>query len=107
MSLVEIKYIIFLDNCTQEYKKILVTNILPTNVTFKGIIKTISIPKLSIFDSTSTTCTYAIVNPNSKSELLELKDIGILFNFLTENSLNLHSAFSEVIKQDKFICYVS
>ena len=105
MSLIEIKYINILDS--KQYKKILVTNILPTDTTFKGIIKTISPPKLSIFEP-KRSCIYAIVNPNSKSELLELEKIGILFNFLTENSFKLHAAFSDVIKQDtKFICYVS
>lgn len=109
MSLIEIKYINYLDTFSKQYKRILVSNIIPTDSTFKSIVKTISAPKLSIFEPIQATkCWNVIMNTNSKSEFLELSDIGILFNFLTINNFTLHSAFSDVIKQDaKFICYVS
>ena len=56
----------------------------------------------------STKCNYAILNPNSKNELLELNDIGILFNYLTENGFNLHNTFNDTNKHNpNFICYVS
>ena len=109
MSLVEINYMNYLDSYEKQYKKILTVNMLPNDNTFKSIIKTVNAPRLSPFEPhTSSKCIYAILNPNSKCQLLELSDIGLLFNFLTINNFQLHSAFSDVIKNnDKFVCYVS
>ena len=109
MSLIEINYINYLDQIRKEYKKILVVNILPNDPTFNSIIKLIRSPRLSTFEPhTSSNCIFAILNPNNKKDLLELSDIGLLFNFLTVNKFNLHTSFNEVIKQNnKFICYVS
>jgi len=107
MPLIEIKYINYLDN--QQYKKILVVNMLPTDTIFLSIIKKVISPRLSIFEPLKPTrCILAIMNPDLKSEFLELSDIGILFDFLTKNNFNLHTAFSDVIKNNtNFICYVS
>jgi hypothetical protein len=109
MSLIEINYINFLDTIQQTYKKILVVNLLPNDSTFKSIIKTINSPRLSPFEShSSSNCIYAILNPQNKNKLLELSDIGLLFNFLSSNNFNLHTTFNETLKNNsKFICYVS
>ena len=109
MSLIEINTKIFLNKFDQQYKKILVVNLLPKDNLFKSLIKTINIPRPSIFEPIkSTKCSYAILNPNSKNELLELDDIGILFNYLTENGFKLHNTFNDTNKHNpNFICYVS
>ena len=109
MSLIEINSKIYLDKLSQQYKKILVVNLLPKDNLFKSLIKTITIPRPSYFEPIkSTKCNYAILNPNSKNELLELNDIGILFNYLTENGFNLHNTFNDTNKHNpNFICYVS
>jgi hypothetical protein len=82
---------------------------LPKNDVFKSIIKTTVIPRPSIFEPIkSTKCSYVIMNPNNKSQILELEDLGILFNFLTENGFTLHTSFNDTIKHNSnFICYVS
>ena len=109
MSLVEIKYTNYLDNQSKQYKKILVVNMMPTDTTFASIIKRVVSPRLSIFEPHQpTNCKLAIMNPTLKSEFLELSKIGLLFDFLTSNNFNLHTAFSDVIKNNtNFICYVS
>jgi hypothetical protein len=109
MSLIEINFMNYLDSYQKQYKRILVVNVLPNDNTFKSIIKTVNSPRLSPFEPhTSSKCIYAILNPNDKCQLLELSDIGLLFNFLITNNFQLHSAFSDVIKNnDKFVCYVS
>ena len=109
MSLIEISYTNYLDSIHKNYKKILVVNMLPTNQTFKSIIKQINSLRLSPFTpSNGTNCIYAITDPRNPNTLLELDNIGILFNFLVTNNFQLHNAFNDVIKQNsKFICYVS
>lgn len=109
MSLIEVNYINYLDRINGTYKKILTVNILPKNTVFKTIIKYMNVPRLSPFEPhSSSKCTYVILNPVNKCELLELDDVGLLFNFLTENNLNIHSTFNEVLKHNKkFICYVT
>jgi len=109
MSLVEINSSIFLDQITGDYKKILVTNLLPKNTLFKSIIKTMVIPRPSPFEPVkSTKCNYVIMNPDDKKEFLTLDNLGILFNFLTENGFTLHTSFNDTIKHNpNFICYVS
>ena len=109
MSLVEINYINFLDTIQQIYKKILVVNLLPKDNIFKTIIKVVNAPRLSTFEPhTSSKCIYAILNPHNKNKLLELSDVGLLFNFLSENNFKLHTSFNDTLKNNsKFICYVS
>ena len=109
MSLIEINYTNYLDSIQKKYKKILIVNILPSDNTFKSIIKHINMPRLSPFTPTSDSkCMYVIMNPNNPKQILELENIGLLFNFLTVNGFKLHTAFNDVIKQNnKFICYVS
>ena len=108
MSLVEIQSRIYLDSITQQYKKILVVNLLPNDQIFTSIIKTINIPRPSIFEPINNNkCSYVIMNPYSKGEILELKNISLLFNFLTENNFKLHTTFKDTIQLPNFICYVS
>ena len=109
MSLIEISYTNYLDSIHKNYQKILIVNMLPNDNTFKNIIKQINTPRLSPFTPHSgTNCIYAITHPNNYNKLLELEDIGILFNFLVTNNFQLHNAFNDVIKKNtKFICYVS
>ena len=108
MSFIEINSKIYLDNLTQQYKKILVVNLLPTDILFKSLVKTISMPRLSIFEPfKSTKCNYVIMNPNSKSEYLESNNVGILFNYLIVNGFKLHTTFNDTIINKDFICYVS
>ena len=99
--MIEITYINYLEH--NEYKKILVVNILPDNI-FKTIIKQIKPTKLSIFEPSSK-CIYAILNPENKSELLELSNIGLLFNFFTLHKFKLSTI--DIKQNKKFICYVT
>lgn len=109
MSLIQINYTNYLDSINKNYKKILIVNMLPTDPTFKSIIKQINSPRLSPFTPRNgANCIYAITHPDNKNILLELDNIGILFNFLVSNNFQLHNSFNDVIKQNsKFICYVS
>tara|TARA_Y100001970_G_C14170251_1_gene823726 strand:- start:598 stop:930 length:333 start_codon:yes stop_codon:yes gene_type:complete len=109
MSLIEISYTNYLDSINKNYKKILIVNMLPDDPIFKSIIKQINTPRLSPFTPhNGTNCIYGITDPRNQKTLLELDNIGILFNFLVSNNFQLHNAFNDVIKQNsKFICYVS
>jgi hypothetical protein len=106
-QLLEFKYTSYLDFCTKEYKKVIYVNLMPEDLELKKLIKIDKRPKLSPFHITDTKCMYFILNPNNTG-LLELENVGLLFNFLTKNGFNLLSTFSEIVKKDpKFICYAS
>ena len=108
-QLLEFKYTSYLEHATKQYKKVVFVNLMPEDNELKKYIKIGSRPKLSSFQyDTNTDCMYFVLNPNNKSELLEVENMGLLFNLLINNGFQLHSTFSEIIKNDpKFICYAS
>ncbi len=106
---------VYLDSRDQCYKKIIVINMKPIGA-LQNLIRQVQNKKLSPFQQISPCCPappclYAIKHPNT-GELLCMKDIAVLFSFLTSNGYTIESQLTNIMlksteKLDKLICFIS
>ena len=106
---------VYLDSRDQCYKKIIIINMKPVGL-LQTLIRQIQNKKLSPFQSKSgccapNPCLFAIKHPQT-GNLLCMKDIAVLFSFLTLNGYAIESQLTDIMlksteKLDKLICFIS
>ena len=113
----------YYDECNQYYKNIITINSMPS-APFKNLVKQITIPKLSEFETYDKCnpfpkCTYAVYKTNnnnnnckSSCDLMTPDDIPELYNFLLSNGYKIDTSLtkmmnsSDVKMTNRLLCYV-
>jgi len=106
---------VYLDSVDECYKKIIIINMMPTGP-LHTLIRQIHNKKLSPFQSNQgccapSPCLFAIQHPQTKN-LLCMKDIAVLFSFLTSNKYKIEAQLTNIMlksteKLEKLICFIS
>ena len=111
----------YYDSCNQCYRNILVINSEPIGP-LRRIVKRLNPPKLSPFydDYANNCCTtyngciYAIYDPNSCGELMQVDNVPILFSFLASNGYIIDTSLTTMMQKspvklgnNQLICFIT
>ena len=111
MPVFRIDKIVYLDKSTKCYKNIFIIQNPPTDTSLNLITRTISLNKLSPFNTFSQccenqSCARTFIN-NQNGEILTEKNIDILFSQLINAGYNIEYKMTKLIKDKKLVCFIS
>ena len=105
------------DNVTEQYMNIYVFDRKPGG-DLANIVRSLHVPKLSPFQDVhhnrcgSSSCIYAVYNPDQPSELLCIDDIATLFSWLMQKNYTIDTALSQMMNESRvkfkkrFVCFI-
>lgn len=96
---------IYYDTYNTCYKRILTIDRKPSSGTLNGIVKRLTMSKLSEFKQSTACCPidkciYALYNPHNPLELLTLEDQSLLISYLSENSFTINTALTQLMLEN-------
>ena len=111
MPVFRVNKMVYLDKFTKCYKNIFVIPNPPSDSSLNLITQTISLNKLSPFNTFSQCCeTQSCVRTfiNSQNgEILTEKNIDILFSQLLNAQYNIEYKMTKLVKDKKLVCFIS
>jgi|TARA_B100001093_G_scaffold518125_1_gene601912 hypothetical protein len=111
MPVFRVDKIVYLDKFTKCYKNIFVIQNSTNDTSLNLITQTISLNKLSPFQTFSQccenpSCVKTFIN-NQNGEILTEKNIDILFSQLINAGYNIEYKMTKLIKDKKLVCFIS